>query len=427
MDSLQRGSLYSLADFYFTDSAQVLEAPTDFLAWRKQTEWATSLFEPCLATAAVPRASLFLDQSTHPVINLTSYNYLGLTTHPHVVARAQQALAEFGTGACGSPILSGKNRLHRELDQRLARFLLRDGVLVFNSGFGGALGTVSGLLRKGDAAVVDSKVHMSLMDGIRLSQAKLHMFEHNDPVSLDAALQQEKGRRRLVILEGIYSMDGDLADLPSLVPIIKAHGAGLLLDEAHSILVCGENGRGAAEHYALEDSIGLQYGTFSKAFAGVGGFLAGSPGTLDYLRCYANPYVFSCALPPSVAGGLLGVLDVLEGGAGVALRGRLQENAAYFRAQLHSLGVSTGESNSQVVPLIVGEDRALLYDLGHEMRRRGLFLAPVDYPSVAQDQVRFRASVTAAHSREDLDQALQIIEDTLVRSLRLKGLLRKAD
>ena len=422
-DSFSRGSLYSLADFYFNDSDNVLAPAADFLAWRKETRWATSLFEPCLTGPAVPRTGLDLETGGRPVINLASYNYLGLTKHPHVVRSAQAALEEFGTGACGSPILSGRNRLHRELDKRLAAFLRRDAVMVFNSGFGGALGSISGLLRKGDVAIIDSKVHISLMDGVKLAQAKLQTFDHNDPKSLDAALSKEKARRRLVIIEGVYSMDGDMADLPSLLPVAESHGVGVLMDEAHSILTCGEHGRGAAEHFGMESSISLQYGTFSKAFAGVGGFLAGDASLLEYLRLYSDPYLFSCALPPSVVGGLLGALDVVENHP--ELRCRLHENTAYFRSQLHAMGVSTGESTSQVVPLIVGEDRVLLYELGHEMRRRGLFLAPVDYPSVAQDQVRFRASITAAHTREDLDQSLQIIEDTLARSLRQKGLLRK--
>jgi glycine C-acetyltransferase len=423
-ESPDRGSLYSLADFYFSDSNNVLEPPSDFVAWRRQTQWATSLYEPCLASAAVPQARLDDGLGTHCVLNFASYNYLGLATHSNVIRRAQEALLEFGTGACGSPMLSGRTRLHRQLDDRLSAFLGRPAAMVFNSGFGGALGAVSGLLRKGDAAVVDSKVHISLLDGIRLSQAKMLVFEHNDPRSLDAALEKEKGRRRLIVVEGIYSMDGDMADLPALLPVAETHGVGILVDEAHSILICGERGRGIGEHFGLEAKIDLQYGTFSKAFAGLGGFLAGATETLDYLRCYANPYGFSCALPPSVVGGLLGALDVIE--SDPSLRRRIHDNAAYFRSQLHSLGVSTGESCSQVVPLIVGEDRALLYDLGHEMRRKGLFLAPVDYPSVAQDQVRFRASITAAHTREDLDRALEIIEDTLVRALRQRGLLRKA-
>jgi glycine C-acetyltransferase len=350
------------------------------------------------------------------VINLSSYNYLGLVKHPATIAAAQEALAEFGTGACGSPMLSGMTRLHRRLEARLQEFLGREAAMLFNSGFGGAMGSLAGCLRKGDVAVIDSKAHLSLIAGVTLSQAKLRTFGHNDPGALDEALAREAGRRRLVILEGVYSMDGDMADLPALVEVAQQHKASIFIDEAHSILTCGPNGRGVSEHFGLGERIGLQYGTFSKAFAGMGGFVSGRRETIDYLRLYSTPYGFSCALPPSVVAALLAGLEVAT--RDHTLRERLWVNADYFRAQLRTLSLNIGDSTTYVVPIIIGDNRALLYELGHLMRERGLFLAPVDYPSVPQDQVRFRAAVTAAHTREDLDEALNIIEDTVVRRLR---------
>jgi glycine C-acetyltransferase len=407
---------FSLADFFLGDAEDPLAPPADFVRWRKETAWAASLYEPALCAAPTPRTTIEIDGSPRAVINLSSYNYLGLGTHPETVAAARAAVAQYGTGACGSPMLSGMTGLHRRLEDGLSEFLGREATMLFNSGFGGAMGSLAGCLRKGDVAVVDAKAHFSLIAGVSLAQARLRTFDHNDPRSLDEALTRERGKRRLVVIEGVYSMDGDTADLPALVEVAEAHRVSIMIDEAHSVLTCGANGRGVGEHFGLEGRVGLQYGTFSKAFAGVGGFVSGRRETVDYLKLYSTPYGFSCALPPSVVAALLAGLGVAR--RGHALRERLWSNAAYFRGQLRALGLNTGESTTYVIPIIIGEDRALLYELGHVMRERGLFLAPVDYPSVPQGQVRFRASVTAAHTREDLDEALNVIEDTVVSRLR---------
>jgi 8-amino-7-oxononanoate synthase len=409
-------SHFSVADFLIGDEHDPLKPGEDFTRWRADTGWASSLYERSLLGGPVPRTHVDVNGKPQQVLNFTSYNYLGLARHPETIAAAQQALADYGTGACGSPLLSGMTDLHRALEHALSAFLGRGSTLLFNSGFGGALGSLSGLLRKGDIAVVDSRSHLSLIDGARLSQAQLRMFGHNDPESLDDVLKRGKGQRQLVVIEGIYSMDGDMATLPALLEVTEAHGVGLFIDEAHSILAWGAHGRGAVEHFGVEHRVALQYGTFSKAFAAVGGFVSGAAETLDYLRLYANPYGFSCALPPSVVASVLAGLAVATRDS--SLRTTLWDNAAYFRAGLHRLGINTGDSTTQVVPIIIGANRSLLYELGHAMLARGLFLAPVDYPSVPEDQVRFRASVTAAHTRADLDEALSIIEDTVVRRLR---------
>jgi 7-keto-8-aminopelargonate synthetase-like enzyme len=413
---------YSLADFYFSDSENPLTPPADYLAWRKDTAWATSLYEPLLCGAADPVCTLELEDGPHQVINMASYAYLGLVKHPRIVAAATEALALFGMGSCGSPILSGKSVRHRELEQRLCELTGREAVLLFNSGFGGAFGSTAGLLRKGDVAVMDERAHLSLMDGAKVVGARIVFFAHNDGRSLDEALSANKGKRRLVVVEGIYSMDGDMAELPRLLEVTEAHGVGIFIDEAHSMLCCGPNGGGVVEHFGVRSRIGVQYGTFSKGFSSCGGFTASSRDVIEYLKFYANPYGFSCALPPATVAGLCMALDVMK--EEPWRRERLWENAGYFRTQLESMGVNTGQSNSYVVPIVVGEDRALLYELGHALRKRGLFVSPVDYPSVALDQVRFRASITAAHTREDIDQALQILEDVFVPVMRARGLLR---
>lgn len=406
-------SQFSLADFYLSDSDDPLIPPEDYTRWRREFTSAAALYEQSMLGAPIARTTLEVDGKPRSVINLSSYNYLGLATHAEIVAAAHAALDRYGTGACGSPMLSGMTDQHRQLENDLSRFLDREATMLFNSGFGGALGSLAGLLRRGDIAVVDSRAHISLLDGATLSQAQLHTFEHNDPASLDAQLERGRGRRQLVVVEGIYSMDGDLADLPALLEVAERHRVGVLIDEAHSILTFGEHGKGATEYFGVDHRVALKYGTFSKAFAGVGGFVSGPRATLDYLRAFAHPYGFSCALPPSVVGALIAGLDVAT--RDDTLRQRLRASAAYFRRGLQALGIDTGDSVSQVVPIMVGGDRGLLYELGHEMLDRGLFLAPVDYPSVPQDRLRFRASITAVHTRADLDEALNVLADTVAR------------
>ena len=401
----------SLSNFLAGESNDPLQAPASFTNWMRVGAWAVELYEPELLATADARTVISYGGKPRPVINLCSYNYLGLANHPQVLLAAHEALRTHGLGACGSPMLSGMTDLHRELERRVAKFLGREDAMLFNSGFGGALGTISGLLRKTDVALLDNRSHLSLRDGAVLSRCRTEKFEHNDAASLDAALSRQKGRRQLVIVEGIYSMDGDFGNLTELLAVAESHGASVFIDEAHSMLACGEHGRGAAEKFGVEDRVPLLYGTFSKAFGALGGFVAGSKETLQYLRFYAHPYVYSCALPPVVIAAILKALEL--GTTQPDLRTQLWENADYFHAQLRSLGLDTGASTTYVMPIVIG-DRERMYRLGHELRRRGLWVAPVDYPAVPQHRICFRACVTAKHTRADLDEALNILADTLV-------------
>jgi glycine C-acetyltransferase len=405
----------SLGDFVVGDSEDPLVPPLAFTQWRQAGAWEATIYEPELLGPADARTIINYESKPRPVINLCSYNYLGLANRPEVIAAARDALSKYGLGACGSPLLSGMTDLHRQLESRVAQFLGREDAMLFNSGFGGALGTISGLLRKTDVAVLDNRSHLSLRDGAVLSRCRVERFEHNDPASLDAALRRRKGRRQLVIVEGIYSMDGDFASLDGLLDVADAHKASVFIDEAHSMLGCGAHGRGAAEHFDVEKRIPLVYGTFSKAFAAVGGFITGPIETLDYLRYYAHSYAYSCALPPAIVAAVLAALEIA--GRESQLRDRLWSNATYLREQLNGLGIDTGDSSTYIMPLVVG-DRARMYRLGHELRRRGLFVAPVDYPAVPEDRICFRACVTANHTRADLDEALNILADTFVPSVR---------
>jgi 7-keto-8-aminopelargonate synthetase-like enzyme len=411
---------YSLADFYFSESDDPMVPAPEYTEWREAGEWATSLYEPNLLAGPVPRTQVLRAGKRQSVINLTSYNYMGFAKHPAVVEAAREALSKYGTGACGSPLLSGMADLHAELEAKLSAFMGRESTMLFNSGFGGAMGGLAGMLRKGDRVAVDAKVHLSLIAGVTLARARMEFFDHNDPASLDSVLEKSKGKRRLVVVEGVYSMDGDMADLPALLPVCEKHGVGVFIDEAHSILAWGKTGRGVTEHHNTGERVGMVFATFSKSFASCGGFVCGTKGILDYLRYYSHPYGFSCAMPPSNVAGLLKVLEIMEAD-GDAIRKRLWDNTRYMHKQLHGLGIDTGESTTQVIPVMCGSNRDMLYELCHEMNDKGLFLAPVDYPSVPEDGLRFRAAVTAAHTRQDLDEALGIIEDTVVRRLRERG------
>jgi glycine C-acetyltransferase len=401
----------SLSNFLAGESDDPLQAPATFTNWIRLGAWAVELYEPELLATADARTVINYGGKPRPVINLCSYNYLGLANHPEVLVAAHEALRTHGLGACGSPMLSGMTDLHRELERRVAKFLGREDAMLFNSGFGGALGTISGLLRKSDVAILDNRSHLSLRDGAVLSRCRTEKFEHNDAASLDAALSRQKGRRQLVIVEGIYSMDGDFGNLEELLAVAESHDASVFIDEAHSMLACGEHGRGAAEKFGVEERVPMVYGTFSKAFGALGGFVAGSKETLQYLRFYAHPYVYSCALPPVVIAAILKALEL--GTSQPELRAQLWENADYFHAQLRDLGLDTGASTTYVMPIVIG-DRERMYRMGHQLRRRGLWVAPVDYPAVPQNRICFRACVTAKHTRADLDEALNILADTLV-------------
>jgi 7-keto-8-aminopelargonate synthetase-like enzyme len=406
---------YSLADFYVGESTDPLIPPEDFTAWRQATARAVSLYEPRLLGAATPRVRMDCNGEVRSVINFASYNYLGLSIHPDTIAASRAALLEYGTGACGSPILFGMTDLHAKFEEELSRFLGVDSSIVYPSGYIAALATLSAVLRRGDVAIADSKMHMSAIDGVRLAGAKLATFEHNEPDSLDQCLDKHKDKRRLVLLEGLYPMDGDLPRLPELLEVAESHGVGVLLDEAHSILTCGLRGDGAAEHFGVGSRIGLKYTSLSKGFAALGGSVSGSQRIIDYVRMYGNGYGFSVGLPAPVIASLRAALKIAETGAD--LREKLWSNGQYLRTKLNEIGVDTGRSSSFIVPIMIGSDRKLLYDLCDRMRGRGLFLPPIDYPVVPQDQVRFRASVTAMHTREDIDEALNIIEDTVVRAI----------
>lgn len=411
---------FSLADFFFNDDPDVLTPPSDFQSWieHPKIRAAMGLFGQQLLAA--PRAGTevlsSLDGKRRKVINMTSYNYLGLSTHPEVIQAAKDALDLYGMGASGAPLLSGTFDLHVEFARRLAEFKQKEDCLLFSSGLGGNVGAIQGLLRKGDMFVLDEKCHKSLIDGGTLSGAKMLFFSHNDPASLEAMLEKCKGKRVLVAVEGVYSMDGDLARLPEIVKICKQYKAALYIDEAHSTLMFGPNGRGVAEHFGLEHEIGVSFGTLSKSFGGVGGFVCSNAKIIAYLKGYSSPWNFSCAPSPPVVAGMMKALEVATRDS--TLRDKLWDNVAYLKKGLLGLNLNLGQSESQVIPIIIGSDGEKLIQFAYEIQRRGLFLQPVDFPAVPADSRRFRISVSTQFTREQMDTALTIVEDVIVKGLR---------
>ncbi len=344
------------------------------------------------------------------LVMIGSNNYLGLTHHPHVMEAARKAIEQYGTSPTGSRFLNGTLELHEELERRLARFLKREAALVFSTGFQTNLGVISALCGKNDVAIIDRDDHASIVDGCRLSFAEVRKFRHNDMHDLERHLQratQEGFQGKLVIVDGAYSMLGNLADLQSVTRLARQYKAQVLVDEAHSVGVCGAHGRGAAEVLGVEDQVDLIVGTFSKSFASLGGFVAGPESVIHYVKHHARSLIFSAAIPASAAAAALAALDVLEREPG--LRERLMRNARKMRDGLKSLGFQVGPSETAIIPVIIG-DQTQMFLFWKALFEGGVFTNPVTGPAVPAGMDLIRTSYMATHTDEQLDRALAVFE-----------------
>ena len=342
-------------------------------------------------------------------LNFCSYNYLGYSCHPEVIAEVQKTLVKYGTGAVSAPLLSGYYDLSKQLETAIARFKGKEAAVLFPTGYGTNLGVLSCLLKPGDVAVLDILSHASSYDGARLAGADIKVFSHNNAEHLERVLKGlPNPKRAIVCVEGVYSMDGDLVNLPEIVSVCKKYGAKILLDEAHATLIFGENGRGVAEHFGLEDQIDLTIGTFSKSFGAIGGFVTGEAKLMTYLRMYARSYVFSCAMAPHTAAGILKVLDIFE--KDKSNLAKLWENTHYMLAKLKEAGLDTGETESQVIPVIIGNDRRLR-EMSRMIHSRGLYTGVVTYPAVSSKRTRLRLSMSSNHTTEQMDACAEIIKE----------------
>jgi glycine C-acetyltransferase len=340
----------------------------------------------------------------HRVVNLSSNNYLGLTTHPKLVERAREATGQFGAGSGSVRTIAGTMAIHMELERRLAAFKKTEAVVVFQSGFAANAGTVAAILTKDDVIVSDELNHASIIDGCRLSKAAIKIFPHKDVAAARKILQDlPASQRKLLITDGVFSMDGDLGALPELCALAEEFGCIMMVDDAHASGVFGKQGRGTIDHFGVHGHVDIQVGTLSKAVGVLGGYVAGSRTLIEFLYHRARPFLFSTSHPPAVAAACLAALDILENEPGIIER--LWDNTRFFKSGLQSLGFNTGLSQSPITPVIAGEG-SLAMKLSDRLFAEGVFAQGIAYPTVARDKARVRTIVTAAHTREQLQFAL---------------------
>ncbi|HET9191516.1 MAG TPA: glycine C-acetyltransferase [Vicinamibacterales bacterium] len=338
------------------------------------------------------------------VVNLSSNNYLGLTTHPRLRQAAAAALETLGVGTGSVRPIAGTMAIHMELEQRLAAFKKTEAAVVFQSGFTANAGTVSSILTRDDAIVSDELNHASIIDGARLSRATIKVFPHRDVAAARRILEElPRPQRKLLITDGVFSMDGDLGALPGLCDLADEFGCIMMVDDAHASGVFGEQGRGTIDHFGLHGRVDVQVGTLSKAIGALGGYVAGSRALIEFLYHRARPFLFSTSHPPSVAATCLAALDVLE--SEPQWMRQLWDNARFFKSGLQALGFDTGVSESPITPVIVG-DAALAMKFSDRLFEEGVFAQGIGFPTVARGKARVRTIVTATHTRDELQFAL---------------------
>jgi 8-amino-7-oxononanoate synthase len=356
----------------------------------------------------------------HPCIMIGSNNYLGLVNHPRVKEAAAKAAHDFGSGCTGSRFLNGTLDMHLELEKRLAKFVGKEAALVFSTGFQTNLGAISCLVGKNDAIVIDRQVHASIVEGCRLSYGKTYKFAHNDMEDAErviANVRNINGRGGLlVVVDGVFSMEGDIIDLPGLVKVCKRYDARLMVDDAHAVGVLGPTGAGTAEHFGLTDQVDLIMGTFSKSFAALGGFVAGDRQVIEFIQHTARSLIFSASITPSSAAAVLTALDIIE--AEPERREHLWRNARRIQREFRSLGFDIGATASPIVPIVVGEDLDT-FAFWKELFDNGLFTNPVISPAVPPGQAMIRTSYTATLTDAHLDKVIEV----MARVGRKRGLI----
>jgi len=342
------------------------------------------------------------------MIMVGSNNYLGLIDHPKVMKAAQNAVGKYGVATCGSRFLNGTLDLHVELEKRLAKFINKEAALTFSTGFQTNQGIISTLIGKGETIITDKMIHASIVDACRLSYGDVHKYKHNDMEDLEeqlSSLGKEMGK--LIIVDGVFSMEGDLANLPAIVELAKKYNAKVMVDDAHGIGVMGKNGRGTSEHFGVEGDVDLIMGTFSKSFASLGGFVAGEKKVISYIKHFARALIFSASITPASVATVLASLDIIENEP--ERRERLWEITQRMKTGFQAMGYNTGPTETPIIPLIIGTDE-LTFMLWRLVKDEGIFTNPVIFPAVPQGQSLIRTSYSATHTDEEMDKVLAVFE-----------------
>jgi glycine C-acetyltransferase len=343
------------------------------------------------------------------VINLSSNNYLGFTTHPLLKQKALEAIEKYGVGSGAVRTIAGTMTLHMALEEKIAKFKNVEASVVFQSGFTANAGTVQAILGREDIIISDELNHASIIDGCRLSRAEIKVFPHKDVEACEKILRDISGRNchKLLITDGVFSMDGDIAPLPDLVRLAENYGCIMMIDDAHSSGVLGKNGRGTVDHFNLHGRVDIQVGTLSKAIGALGGYVCSTRDAIDFLTHRARPFLFSTSHPPSVAATCIAAFEVLE--TEPELVERLWENTRFFKGGLAKLGFNTGVSQTPITPVMVG-DAALAHEFSRQLFQGGVFAQGIGYPTVPVGKARIRTIVTATHTREELSRALEVMK-----------------
>lgn len=345
------------------------------------------------------------------VIMIGSNNYLGLTSDPRVKAAAIKATEKYGVGCSGSRFLNGTLTLHIELEKRLAKFVNKEKALIFSTGFQTNLGVLSSVVTHNDYIISDRQNHASIVDGCRLSFAKLLKFKHNDMEDLERILNNIPEKNgKLIVVDGVFSMEGDIANLPEIVRLARKYGARVMVDDAHGLGVMGKHGRGTAEHFGLEDEVDIIMSTFSKSLASLGGFIAAKEEVIEYVKHSSRPFIFSASIPPSNTAAAMEALSILEQEPERVQR--LWDNANFMKEGFKKLGLSIGDSQTPIIPIPIGEDYET-FIITMRLLQEGVFVNPVVSPAVEKGHSLLRTSYTSTHTREQLEYALEAFERVL--------------
>jgi glycine C-acetyltransferase len=399
----------SLMDYIDLENKNIYERANAFSEFLDYLKESNHFFYRRISTSGSGATINIYDKSSgkeREMIFMASNDYLNLTKHPKTIKAGIDAINKYGTGAGSVPLLGGTLDIHVELENKISKMKKCESALIYTSGFGSNCGTLLALLKKQDIAILDMFVHASIIDGCENTNIKY--FKHNDMISLEHVLKNNSNyRTKLVVVDGVYSMDGDIAQLDQIVEIAKKYNAFVMVDEAHATGVIGKNGRGTAEHFNIEGKVDIVAGTFSKGLGSVGGYICAKKELIELLHYYSRPYMFSTAMTPQATASLIAAIDVIE--TEPQLMEKLWFNINYFKEHLKTLGYNTGNAETAIFPLIIG-DRYKVNEACRILSEQGIYANPVQYPAVPKRQSRIRLSLMCSHTQEHLDKTLNVLE-----------------